>query len=303
MKMNISAPLDKLTGSTQAQDVAASRGPSDVFQDCYRVKQYVKWGDAPLHTHPATWEFPQPFQVAAARTGLSWDVCNRVFLGQLAACNIDCDFCFRGATNDTVNVTPEEYVAAFAAYNAAFPDHQAGVMRISGGEPFLYQEWVAGVVSYAADDTYLWLDTNLTIAPTRALTADVLDEDPLLGVCGCFKPGLWDLDEQLANAKAIVEAGADCYFYWPSSDDLSVWQFEEFLGALEDAIPFAPLRLTVLNIKYNYSAVKEKNPDWEAKHTAAQANFSNRRSEWADFCAGRYPSWMCNAPSHEVHIG
>jgi hypothetical protein len=304
--MTLTAPLDKLTDSTQAQDIATSRGPNDVWRDCYRVKAYVKWEDVALFTHPSQWAFPQPFQVAAARTGQPWDVCNRVFLGQLAGCNLNCDFCYRGQVKATVEVTPEEYVEAFFDYNDAFPEQKSGVLRISGGEPMLYQEWALGVLRYWGDthdgDTAMWLDTNLTVAPMAGLRRAIAWVN--CGVCGCFKPGLWDLGDQLEIAKHIADAGCDLYLYWPCSDTLSDAEFVSFLDRLDAAIPRAPLRLTVLNIKYNYAAVQEKNPDdWQEKHGRAQANFGVRRAQWAEWCANHYPVWMCNTPSHEVEIG
>jgi len=105
-------------------------------------------------------------------------------------------------------------------------------------------------------------------------------------------------------AKHIADAGCDLYLYWPCSDTLSDAEFVSFLDRLDAAIPRAPLRLTVLNIKYNYAAVQEKNPDdWQEKHGRAQANFGVRRAQWAEWCANHYPVWMCNTPSHEVEIG
>ena len=71
----------------------------------------------------------------------------------------------------------------------------------------------------------------------------------------------------------------------------------------QDVLLCAPLRLTVLNIKYEYAAVKENNPeDWQAKHQYAQGNLKTRRQQWAAWCANEYPVWMCNAPSHEITI-
>lgn len=312
--MSITAPIDKLTGTTQAGDIAVSFGPNEVWRDCYRVKAYNKWEKVQPFTHVSTWEFQQPMMVASYYTGESWDVTNRTFLGQLSECNLQCDFCYRGKPAGTVNVTPEEYVAAFLDYNVEYPADRAGVMRISGGETMLYQEWVVGVIDELKgidSSKYIWVDTNLTLTPDKDMRDTFryhkyCDEyDIPVGLVGCFKPGLFDLDEQLRIAKVFSEC-SDFYLSWScgSEDTLTTAQFLSFLDELDAAIPYAPLRMYMQRINYSYDAVKELNThDWDEKHRQAQMLVEMRRDEWSKWCANKYPVWMCNMPNHQIKIG
>ena len=314
----LTAPIDKLTGSAQAGDIAVSRGPNDVWRDCYRVKGYNKWEDVQPFTNPATWEFRQPMMVAAAYTGRTWEETNRTFLGQLRECNLACDFCYRGLPHDVVNVTPAEYVDAYLAYNAAYPDNRAGVMRISGGESLLYQEWVAETLWATGErggdvndenPFYVWIDTNLTVPMDDVLAMRCTDYGhPVagVGVVGCFKPGICDLHEQIEIAAQIVDQGVDMYFSWSAgaSDKLSPLNFMGFLAHLEEHIPNAPLRMYIQRINYSYGAVQEVNPDdWGEKNAYAQRLVESRRHDWREWCAVQYPVWKCNMPDHTIELG
>ena len=298
----ITAPIDVLADSTQAADVAASKGPTDTYHDLFRAKQYNKWWDVPPFSHPSDWEFPQPVQVVAERMGLPYDVADRTFLGQLSGCNLDCRYCYRGAAGSR-SVTPAQYVNEFLCYNIEHRDAPAGVLRISGGEPMLYQGWVGQVVRLVGGEHYVWVDTNLTTSPSLGLTRELVG--PNVSVNGCFKPGVVDDPwAQIELAKAMVGAGVDMYFYWPSDDGQDDYSlFADFLECLEESIPSAPLRLTVIHIKYSYDAVKEKNDDWEASDATSLEALHWRRDYWREFCAEQYPPWLCNTPSHRVKIG
>jgi len=298
----LTAPIDVLTDSTQAADVASSKGPTDIYNDLYRVKQYNKWGIVAPFSHPAEWEFPQPVQVVAERMGLTYDEADRTFLGQLSGCNLDCRYCYRGTTGSR-EVTPAQYVNEFLCYNIEHFEAPAGVLRISGGEPMLHQNWVGQVVRLVGGEHYVWVDTNLTISPSLGLTRELVG--PNVSVNGCFKPGVVDDPwAQIELAKIMVGAGVDMYFYWPSDDGQRYSNlFIDFLECLEEAIPFAPLRLTVIHIKYYYDAVKEKVGNWQEKTEASLKALQLRRYFWREFCTKHYPSWLCHTPSHQVMIG
>lgn len=305
----LTVPIMVLEGSDQAKDIKNSKGPNDIWQECYRVKQYVKDDELGLTTHPNTLEFPQPYQAAHAKTRCGWNAGNRVFLGQMAGCNINCPYCFVGDNDSTRLVTTEDYASAYWEYNAQYPERMAGVMRISGGEPLMTDErqnWISELL-WDETEAYIWLDTNLTTKPNKKLkdTLDEIGKDGNVGVCSCFKPGVDGVDiyEQLEVAKELAEV-ADIYFYWPSWGG-SLQQFKEFLHVLENAIPHAPLRLTVIRIKFHYAAVKAEamgyNVGMEDTHSAE--NFRDFREAWKNFCEYTYPKDMLWLPSNEIELG
>ena len=207
------APMIKVEETAQATDVAASKAPSKLWKGYARIKTYVKDDEFSIVGSPRTFAFEQPYQIASRCTGRPWTDTNPVYLGELHGCNIRCPYCYLdwASKATTIEVSPHQYAEDFFAFNEA--EIAAGrtgsaVLRWSGGEPMLFQEWLACSIAHFADECgleYGWLDTNLTIAPTDALL-DAMTEAPM-GVCGCFKPGVdgVDLDEQLSIAGIWIE--------------------------------------------------------------------------------------------------
>lgn len=301
-----------LEGSDQETDIRNSKGPSGIWQEVFRVKQYIKRNDMLAGGYPKYLPFPQPYQVASEKTGCTWNEGNRVFLGQVAGCNLACPYCFVGEHPETKPVTPTEFVQAWTDYNAAYPEEKAAVLRVSGGEPLeteAKQQWMAQLLSYNDDydpfstQPYVWIDTNLTHHLTPELKQALAAPWFAVGVCGCFKPAEHGVNirEQLEIAKEIA-AYADLYLYWPTYGWDGVG-FRDFLPELEEAIPNAPLRLTVIEIKWEYAAIKET-PDHERLlDTHSNLNFFGMRDEWVKFCGKTYPAELLWLPSHQVQIG
>ena len=312
----ITAPIDVIT-ETQAKDIAASKGPTDIWRRCFRVKQYVKDDQRGFGVNPRELAFDQPWQMAAERTGLSWADADRVFLGQLHGCNLKCPYCFVGDDAETVAMTPYEYVDGFSSYNVRFPKHRAGVLRISGGEPMLHQEWVTEILrvvrrgqcnSYPRPP-FVWLDTNGTLTPEDHLIDELRRHGRRAGVCICFKPHKWDDGVTLASrgrqyriARHWVDSNIPIFFYWPSWDG-QVWNdgtlLEECLDELSHISPFAPLRLTVIEIK-NYKTTDARG--WNPDPQELRSQFLSRRNAHKRWCGERYSPDMLWLPSHRVPL-
>jgi pyruvate-formate lyase-activating enzyme len=278
--------LMRLSGSKQETDIRSGKAPSDIFSDILRVKTYNKLEDISFGDAVHDMEFPQPFQAAAHQLGCSWAQTNPVAVIQLAGCNLDCHYCFIGDANsmEVVDKTIEEICEAYNDYCTVC--HECGVpfsrvFRISGGEPLLQQREVAHLLTHRHNlfcDPYIWLDTNLTIAPEDILLSQLSQ----VGVCGCFKSHLGaDVKKQMDIAYEYVDAGVDFYTYWASGvtkqevrklhashrddwqglyDYLAIdWQYEaeEALDEISCVHENLPLRNTFIRIKYHYAAVAQ----------------------------------------------
>lgn len=272
----------------QAKDINASEDVG--IYDFLREKKYVKDKDLKYNVNPRLLPFPEPYQVATAFTGIPWNVTNYTCLVQFGGCDLDCDYCFCGETK-TKEVTVEEvYNAYWKNYNENCPRVPTPVFRISGGEPFLQQDFLVDLLRvmkgvrphdeciYSGKGSlYYWVDTNLTVKPSAALLETLSAEN--VGVCGCFKPvaAPYAFEAQLKNAKLLIDAGVDMYFYYPCSlteqekeetecvewtelynDYTDRWdtEFKEHLDAASYALgEFYPCRVHPIKIGYDYSAV------------------------------------------------
>lgn len=211
----------------QADDIRASEDVG--IYGFLREKKYVKDKDLELTSYPRTLPFPEPYQVASAVTGVPWNITNYACILQLQGCNLSCDYCFCGKTKPkTVSALDvlENYRSEYVDKCDRCP---TPVFRISGGEPFLQQEFLSAIIStmcttdlsgdcfHGSRGLYFWVDTNLTIAPSDELL-DILSGENI-GVCGCFKPELPGplFKAQYTNASALINAGVDTYFYYPCS--------------------------------------------------------------------------------------
>jgi hypothetical protein len=262
------------------------------------VKTYNKPDTFGMRTHPRDLMFDQPYQVASDWTKRSWTETNRVYLGQLAGCNLECPYCYAGS-GETMQVSAEQYVRDYWDYNRTFVGTPAGVLRISGGEPMLHQEWVAEVAEQISAGDYLWVDTNLTIVPDADLARKLY---PLnTGVCGCFKPGVEgvNIEDQLGVVREWVAGGCDLYLYWPAwggTDD----EFIDILGAIQGIGDGLPLRLAVIHINGQYKATGDFAQQWSFDR--AQEATDRRRDLWRTWCGFHYPPEMLWLPSNQVPV-
>ena len=170
------------------------------------------------------------------------------------------------------------------------------------------QDWVSTLIYEEIDQhEFAWIDTNLTRFPNQNLQHVLenlkYDQSQNIGFCGCFKPGVDGVNIylQLEVAHAFAEI-TEIFFYWPSWGSNNV-EFIDFLHALEKAIPFAPLRLTVIHIKYHYAAITQDKQTTRQEGETSDNNFHNMRLIWKQFCKDTYPPELLWLPSHQVKIG
>lgn len=303
------APMVRIEDTGQAKDVAASKAPSSIWRGYARVKTYVKddeWGPT---KSPREVAFEQPYQIASRYTGRPWSETNPVYLGELHGCNIRCPFCYLDWDGETptVEIGSQQYVDDFMEFNrheAAEGRSGSAVLRWSGGEPLLFQDWLAESISYFGEESWLdfgWLDTNLTVEPSLSLMS-AMDEVPM-GVCGCFKPGVEgvDLDDQLQVAARWLTAcpNDNIFFYYPSwggSDD----EFEYVLDGLREIRRNAPLRLTVIEIKWSYAAMSDR--QGQIMPVEARAQFTSRREQHHRYLSNHYSGSLLAMPSDLVPL-
>lgn len=323
----LKAPMMLLEETAQSADIHGGKAPSDVIDGFARIKTYVKpddWTKLFSGNMRSCMPFDQPFQIGSDRTGLDWNVTNRVFLGQLAKCNLNCPYCYvdregfieEGRTPPIVEVSSQGYVDTYLGHVYSEMDRRgvvpSGILRYSGGEPFLFQDWLAESVDYATDQyvegyidhdeigfpVYVWVDTNLTVQPSEYLLSSLVHCN--VGVCGCFKPGKCDLDEQLHVVHTLVREGVDLFMYYPSHGggdvDMSV-----VLEGLAEICPNLPLRLWVIGIRWGYSAMKERRGT--VSDDQAAADLSRKRKMLDDFVLDRCDRELLHLPSHQVPIG
>lgn len=297
------APLMKI-GHEQKLDIGSSKGPTDVLDGIYRAKQYVKDDDKEFYRSPRAMPFDQPWQWASSK-GFKNEEIDKVFLGQLAGCNLDCDECYAACDAGTVDVTPEEYVDAFNRYCKEFGT--CSVLRVSGGEPMLFQEWVWGIAEEyqrrVQDEPILWIDTNLTVEP-RSYLLRKLTYHRHSAICGCFKPNrqyhdgsvvsIWD---QVSVVRDIMESGTNLFLYWPSWDKEALDDntlLNSVLNELHRIDEYLPLRLTVIRTnKYEASP----NMDNISQDTL-NLYYGRRQRALHDYLARHYHPSMISMPSH-----
>lgn len=269
----------------QAADIKASEDVG--IYGLLREKKYIKDKHLRKPRHQRLLPFTEPYQVAAHKLDLPWTRTNKAVMVQTAKCNLDCGYCFIGedvATRTTVEELREDYWTYCRMAEKPSP-----IFRVSGGEPFLQQRFVADLVHVMArhsqllseyvrvDSVYVWLNTNLTIEPSDRLLNSV--DDDRVGVIGSWKPvaAPEKFGTQLQVASQLLDAGADLYFYYPCALDEEdkelledgVWDSQwtnialrwsaEFLSHLHTATKtlgdYYAARLQPTVIKYHYETV------------------------------------------------
>ena len=304
MSNEITAPLVRLDASDKRkQDITRSKGPSGIIDGFGRVKEYVKiegyTNECARAFQPRTARFDQPYQVAAERLHSDWNTCNRVFLGEIADCNLKCPYCYQGdrAQIETADVTPSQYLSAFMSSGSR-------VLRISGGEPMLHVQWVEETVSRSLDmleNPYVWIDTNLTVFHQFPLW---LVSSGIVGFCGCFKPGIdgVSVSDQIDVVASWVKSGVDLYIYWPTVEGdgtSSCGQMVECLEALYLIDPALPLRVTPIHIDWAYAAIHTYD---SALLGGASTVYDQCRTALNLWSNRRYVPEILWLPSHQVPL-
>lgn len=322
-KTSVTAPLTVIS-KVQQGDIANSFGPKDILGEVYRSKQYVKDDEkrgAVINGYsPRCLSFPQPWQWAAQRWSESGGYADprgidRVFLGQLGVCNLRCDECYAGCYCgiETVDVSAEDYVSAYYEYCRQFG--YCGTLRISGGEPLLFQEWTCEVIEdermlMARDDDYVtsddplivWVDTNLTIKPKKYLLGALSASMKNTAVCGCFKPNrTWadgtyvSIEAQLEIVGTFVERSIPLFLYWPAWDkEHNSDMFIDVLESLYKIHSSLPLRMTVIEThKYDASPGMENIDDAQLMKF-----YRDRAKALDDFLLDHYHPDVIMLPSH-----
>jgi len=312
----ITAPFSKIAGTIQQNDIAASKGPTDVYNGWGRIKQYVKPDEMHYAAHPRLCEFDQPYQVAAHYGYGTWEECNLAFVAQFAECNLNCPYCFVSDDNtDVVKLAPSDVINGFGKVQQE--RRKAGVavpkvLRLSGGEPMLYQNWIVqflrewpqprlAQIGGALEQWpgYLWIDTNLTIEPERRLLLWLgIRGRQTVSICGCFKPKA-HIPQELYVIKKYVEADISIFLYWPCDRYLPD-HFEQTLDFLYEISPGLPLRLQPIKIKWHYEAVKARGV--EPPKECAEVIWSRTCNDWARWCNRHYAPAEIWQPSHLVKI-
>lgn len=213
----------------QANDIKASE---DVGIYGYlREKKYLKDKHVREAGDLRLLPFTEPYQVAAHKLNVPWARTNKAVMVQTAGCNLNCDFCYVGE-EAVVETTPDELWSDYWHEYCETAENPSPIFRISGGEPFLQQDFVADLVRmmtrrrrtmdgcYVGDTgVYVWVNTNLTIKPSQDLLDSLNGER--IGVVGSFKPvaAPEKFGEQLEVSARLVDAGVDTYFYYPCALD------------------------------------------------------------------------------------
>lgn len=271
----------------QAKDIAASEEVG--IYGLLREKKYIKRRDLVKSIHHRELPFPEPYQVAAHKLNVPWTVTNKAVMVQTAGCNLSCDYCFTGESV-VVSATADDLWHDYWDLYCQKAENPSPIFRVSGGEPFLQQDFTADVartmgsrrryiegLHVGSTGVYIWVDTNLTIKPSNYLL-NSLNGDRI-GVCGCWKPvsAPEKYETQLQVATQLLDAGVDTYFYYPASldeedkellldaewdcqwSDIACRWSAEFLSHLHSASKnlgkYYASRLNPISIHYDYETV------------------------------------------------
>lgn len=305
----VTAPFVLLNDTPQASDVALSEGPHQVFQRYARVKQYVKYSSLDINASPRQWDFDQPFQWVTDKVGGTWKENNNVYVVQMAGCNLACPYCFALKEGRTAQLTPREVLDDYLA-NRKEQSSIGRCLRISGGEPFLHQNWLAEFVADNCRVVYpehcLWIDTNLTIPPGEKLLGMFSAYMNIsAAVCGCFKPGQAPLDEQLSVVRKLLGGAVrDLFLYFPADLSQSGNGKRALLDTLEGLYSIhyhLPLRLTVIRLKWEYQQT-QANGGMCLDQGLSDAYFQSLRRVYFTWLEKHYPKERLWLPSHQAKL-
>lgn len=224
----------------RVQDVAAMEQAEDIRASeevgifgLLREKKYIKSKHLKDLGHHRLLPFTEPYQVAAHKLDLPWTRTNKAVMVQTAGCGLACDYCFVG-DEVVVEATTQELYEDYWFNYCRNAENPSPIFRISGGEPFLQQEFVSDLVRVMLykrptsgirmclrrdSGLYVWVNTNLTHEPNDGLLNSLTSEK--VGVVGSWKPvsAPEKFDTQLSVASRMLDAGVDLYFYYPCALD------------------------------------------------------------------------------------
>jgi len=281
----------------------------------WRRKTYVKDEDKLLPSYLR--EFPEPYQVAQYYCGGTWNDYNSPFTIQIGFCNLDCFWCF--VSDELKNGTTGRFFSAKEIINIWATNEDKGILRLSGGEPFLAPDFIIelGKEIRKCNNSrlYLWIDTNLLGTGYERVVKKLSTLDIPFGICGCFK-GFDEKDfeyntrkngklfyKQFINAKEILNnlgKKGELFFYIPEilekikSDEIENKIFSLIELLTSKIHPLAPLRTTILYIK-EYEINKEK------MHKQRLESGLTRR-KWFEILEQKYPLNLRWLPQHQINI-
>jgi len=205
-------------------------------------------------------EFQNPAYSAAHRFKGDPKDFNRVFAVQVSGCTFACNFCFVPPEVNAANpklgnfFSSKEIIEHFIKAREKSKE-SINVLRITGGEPTIIPEIIIEVYDKLEkiSGTYLWIDTNLSIAKNLLkFESDLKDimRKKNVGVVGCFKgfckedfsivtgvkPEFYET--QFETAKIWIDWKTDLYTYLPAL----VYRLQELNKNL-------PLRVEMLEIR------------------------------------------------------
>ena len=283
--------------------------------DFWRKKTYIKEEEMLLPCHK--WEFPEPYQVAQNYCGGTWNDYNAPFAIQVGLCNLDCRWCYVDERLKKCEIG--EYFTAKEIIDLWKSVENKGVLRISGGEPFLAPEFLIeiGKELKLLDNKarYLWIDTNLLGKDYEKVITKLSEYKIPFGICGCFKGFDGNnfefntrrngklLQKQFKYAKEILanlEGKGELFFYIPEfieiiGEDLIRDKITNFIEKVRNEIhELAPLRITVLIIHEYYANVEKMIVNrLEPKFT---------KSIWFSILQEVYPINLIWLPQYQINI-
>lgn len=302
----MTAQFTKFEDTAQAADIKASRGPNDVFRGYMRRKEYAKADDiaeAYLSGHGLrSLEFDQPFQWAQSVAGGTWNDHRAPLMVQFAKCNLACAYCF--ADTSAENTAKKSFRELLADADEFYGD-APGILRISGGEPWLERDFLRDIMESEYRTRPLWVDTNLTVKPdfSEPNEREGYPAAPPVAICGCFKPGMVPFEDSIDVLDEFIVWGfRQLFLYYPA--DLQLTTEDDFAGLLKDLHDFSPglvLRLTVLLLNWDY-AQTGRNSGAKVGWQKSLAFYQRLRRVRDEFLREHYSPEELWLPSHQVSV-
>jgi organic radical activating enzyme len=302
--------------SSQRADIEASKGPQEIAEGYIRFKSFAKSSDilmaylrstdAPPHGL-RNMPYDQPYQLFQEWMGGSWNDYTAPPVIQFSKCNLACPYCFADTGGrSTISLKPTQ---VWEDLRRVLRPHLAGRshIRVSGGEPFLEQKWLAEFLRSGTGP--VWIDTNLTLSPTSALLESRRSHlDQHVAICGCFKPGVYPQEKSLETLEELVLRSPkswQIFVYYTANHQVErpLLEFTSALHGLYELDKALPLRLTVLRLNWEYSQVAQREGGLpECTQREADLLYHQLRGIHFDFLAECYPPEVLWLPSHQVPL-
>jgi hypothetical protein len=318
--------LAQFLDTTMAQDVDPT-GKDSFVKDFWRKKTYTKDSDKLLPFMNR--DFSEPYMVAQHYCGGTWNDYNQPFIVQVAQCNLACRWCF--VPHRLRDASEGRYFSAKGVvelFGQNTPEDH-GILRISGGEPFLAPDFLIDIgkqmAKLPAHKYYLWIDTNLCGKDYDRVISALSHERIPFGVCGCFKgfdrhTFVANMEDQFVHehdtatlfasqfihARIILEwlnnyphGQGELFFYVPEI----VYHVKPFIKTLVNSFIErlsnevhinAPLRTTVLRVK-EYDSNK-------GAITADRVESRLTKQIWNECVEAKYPLELRWIPQYQVSM-